>query len=183
MVDYTAGGASPLAQITDMLRSGLNGAGLRWDGQGITSAAARDNASGTTTLGVIDNIDPDGAGPLLPRVASPFAGQAIDDTCMLVRYTYFGDVNFDGVVDAADYALIDNGFNFQGVDPNLRNWANGDMNFDGVIDAADYALIDNAFNFQSGALTVLPVPEPTAGATLALLAVAALARRQGRRAR
>jgi hypothetical protein len=73
----------------------------------------------------------------------------------LVKYTYFGDVNFDGVVNAADYAIIDNGFNFQNdpaVGASLRNWANGDMNFDGAINAADYALIDNAFNFQSGPL-------------------------------
>jgi hypothetical protein len=153
IVDY-APGSSPINALTDQIKAGYNAPNLRWDGQGITSTTARDSVAQTTTLGIIDNIDPDGAGPLTPRLAvgSSFGGFTVDDSMVIFKYTYFGDVTLDGSVDAADYALIDNGFNFQGVDPSLRNWANGDMNLDGSIDAADYALIDNAFNFQTGPL-------------------------------
>jgi hypothetical protein len=49
-------------------------------------------------------------------------------------YTYAGDVNFDGLVDASDYGIIDNYFQF----PGTTGYANGDFNYDGVIDAGDY---------------------------------------------
>ncbi len=67
-----------------------------------------------------------------------------------MKYTYFGDANLDGVVNASDYTLIDNGFNSQTTGPLLTGWFNGDFNYDGVINGDDYALIDNAFNTQGG---------------------------------
>ena len=64
---------------------------------------------------------------------------------MLVKYTYFGDANLDGTVNAADYLQIDNGLNSGG-----NVWRNGDFNYDGVVNGDDYSLIDNAFNTQGG---------------------------------
>ena len=59
-------------------------------------------------------------------------------------YTYAGDLNFDGVVDAEDYGIIDNWVQF----PGAFGYANGDINYDGVIDAQDYGIIDNTIQLQ-----------------------------------
>lgn len=51
---------------------------------------------------------------------------------MLVKYTYFGDVDFNGAVDASDYNLIDFGFT-----THLTGWAWGDADYSGGVDASD----------------------------------------------
>jgi hypothetical protein len=81
-------------------------------------------------------------------IFTTFDGQSVNDGDVLVKYTFVGDANLDGVVDAADYEQIDNGFNSQGTATALSGWFNGDFNYDGVINGDDYTLIDNAFNSQ-----------------------------------
>jgi hypothetical protein len=73
-----------------------------------------------------------------------FDNQNINPGDILVKYTYVGDANLDGKVDASDYSRIDNGYLNQ-----LTGWANGDFNYDGVVNGSDYTLIDNAFNMQA----------------------------------
>jgi hypothetical protein len=99
-------------------------------------------------------------------------GVDVDATCILVRYTWNGDSNLDGLVDADDYDVVDNSFVF-GVGARGYGWWSGDLDGDGSIDADDYDLIDNAFVFGGGPLGGPPaaVPEP---ATLALVAFGAL---------
>jgi hypothetical protein len=94
-------------------------------------------------------------------------------------YTYYGDANLDGQVDASDYSLIDNGY-LNG----LTGWQNGDFNYDGVINGSDYTLIDNAYNMQGSQLggaspdavvsneiaSSSAVPEPVGLSLIALLA-------------
>ena len=66
---------------------------------------------------------------------------------MLVKYTYYGDADFNGIVNFDDYSRIDAGFN------NSRSgWLNGDFDGNGIVDFDDYALIDLAFNTQAGKL-------------------------------
>jgi hypothetical protein len=101
-------------------------------------------------------------------------------------YTYAGDLNFDGLVDGADYGTIDNYVQFPGTD----GYANGDFNYDGVIDGADYGIIDNTIQLQGAPISmasasaglsgVTAVPEPT---SLALVGASLLgcARRARRR--
>ena len=48
-----------------------------------------------------------------PNLTS-FAGQSVQKGDILCRYTYFGDANMDGVVNADDYFLIDSAFLCQG---------------------------------------------------------------------
>jgi hypothetical protein len=76
-----------------------------------------------------------------------------------VKYTYYGDANLDGKVDASDYSRIDNGYLNQ-----LTGWFNGDFNYDGAVDGSDYTLIDNAFNTQAAQLSG-EIAEPLAVAT------------------
>jgi autotransporter-associated beta strand protein len=120
-----------------------------WNGTGgIGSSTAAGDTTHLTALGVIQNsVDQNGGA----AVMTSFDGQPVNNTDILVKYTYYGDANLDGVVDGSDYSRIDAGYasqqpGFTGTV--LTGWFNGDFNYDGVIDGSDYALIDNAFNNQ-----------------------------------
>ncbi|MCY2954359.1 MAG: hypothetical protein NTU53_20705 [Planctomycetota bacterium] len=73
---------------------------------------------------------------------------SIDEFAVLVKYTWNGDANLDGMVNADDYFQIDSGFIAQ-----KKGWYNGDFNYDNVVNADDYFLIDSAFIGQSGPLS------------------------------
>ncbi|HUU92785.1 MAG TPA: FG-GAP-like repeat-containing protein, partial [Phycisphaerae bacterium] len=149
VVDYT--GASPLAEIADMIRSGLNlPGGGNWDGTGITSSAAAAHPQGLTAVGVIDNGDTEtGIGGL-----TEFGGVPVDETSVLAACTWWGDVNLDGVVDSNDYDRIDTNYvrwiNEGRVPDGGWRWAVGDLDYDKMIDSNDYDLIDKAFLLQHG---------------------------------
>jgi autotransporter-associated beta strand protein len=66
-------------------------------------------------------------------------------SALTVMFTYYGDLNLDGVVNADDYALLDRGFT-----GHLGGWSNGDVNYDGAVDAADYLLVDRVVGQAQG---------------------------------
>jgi guanyl-specific ribonuclease Sa len=127
-----------LATVTSQIGSGYNGG--NWIGKGIISSAAADDPTNLTTLGVIANTAGRGA----------FDGQTPPVGSVLVKYTYFGDANLDGVVDGSDYTCIDNGFNAQ-----LSGWGNGDFDYSNSVNGLDYLLIDNAFDTGAVNLEVM----------------------------
>jgi hypothetical protein len=149
-----------LATITGQIKTGLeNGGAFDWLGPGIrsTEANVRNAVAGSFLygLGVIlnDLAQVGGVGPIY----ASFSGQVtsgIND--VLVKFTYFGDADLSGAVDATDYSLIDNGY-VNG----LSGWLNGDFDYSGVIDATDYALIDNAYVNQSGVLAETMIAQHT----------------------
>jgi len=118
-------------------------AGGAWTGAGITSLAARDNAQHNTTLGVLSSDDYE----LVYGDGASFAGEQITRSAVLVRYTYYGDTDFNGVVNFDDYSRTDGGFNSA-----RSGWLNGDFDGNGVVNFDDYSLIDLAFNTQGAAL-------------------------------
>jgi hypothetical protein len=100
-------------------------------------------------------------------------------------YTYNGDANLSGKVDADDYFQIDSHYNKS--DNASKSYFNGDFNYDGKINGDDYMLIDSAFAgqgapFSSGAAVagVTAVPEPAAGVTLSVLGALSMLRRPRR---
>jgi hypothetical protein len=107
-----------------------------------------------------------------------------------VAYTYYGDANLDGKVDASDYSRIDSSYLAEQTSGNsISGWYNGDFNYDGVVNGSDYTLIDNAFNTQGARLAeqlasptaqfgTSAVPEPTTLGILALGAAGLLGRRR-----
>jgi hypothetical protein len=149
-----------------------------WDGDGImTSQPDAAPAVGVTTLAIATAEQ---------ALREEFGGFSLDPADVLIMYTYAGDANFDGLVDAADYGVIDNFVQFPGTD----GYANGDFNYDGVIDAGDYGIIDNTIQLQGAPLPagasaqisgVAAVPEPAACGIVALAATALSRRRRRRR--
>lgn len=105
----------------DLRNAYNNGA---WNGQGITSSLAAASPTHSTALGY--------------GLVSP---------TLLVKYTYYGDTDLDGIVNFDDYSRADAGFNNAGTD-----WFHGDFNYDGVVNFDDFSLIDLAFNTQTGTL-------------------------------
>ncbi len=100
-------------------------------------------------------------------------------------YTYTGDANLDGKIDADDYFAIDSNYNKSGA---VFGYASGDFNYDGKINGDDYFLIDSAFLAQGAPFSrgdaldaASPVPETKPAAML--LAAGTLLLSQRRRIR
>jgi autotransporter-associated beta strand protein len=186
---------TPVGTFTGGAYTGIQGEVARaydfgsWDLPGLmTSMPDAGPTVGLTTIGVSDGAS---VAFLAPTETGIFAGQTITGATTIAVYTYAGDVNFDGLVDASDYGIIDNYFQF----PGTTGYANGDFNYDGVIDAGDYGIIDNTFQNQGapipmaggvvasaaqGLSGVTAVPEP---ASLSVIGIAAVSLLSGRRRR
>jgi hypothetical protein len=128
IVDYT--GTSPLVPIEALLTSGYNGG--TWTGNGIRSVTAA--GAGNTAIGFAEATD------LYTSFPATFAGQNVDNTAVLMRYTYYGDATLSGDVRLADFNILATHF---GLSP--RRWAHGDFNFDDTVNLADFNLL--AANF------------------------------------
>ena len=128
-----------LGSIVGEISQGFKAGGAAWTGDGLISSLAA--GSSNTGLGV--ELNSTGTTALM----TTFDSQTVGSADVLVKYTYFGDADLSGTITAADYQLIDNGFNNGGT-PN--GWMSGDFNYDNVVNGDDYALIDNAFNTQGG---------------------------------
>jgi autotransporter-associated beta strand protein len=103
---------------------------------------------------------------------SSFNGIAVDETAVIAKYTYVGDANLDGQVDALDYERIDLAIGNSGV----FGTAQGDLNYDGNVDALDYEQVDlNIGNGVGSPLAGVFIPEPSALGVMLLVPL--LARR------
>ncbi|CAN5675533.1 hypothetical protein BH09PLA1_BH09PLA1_27490 [soil metagenome] len=135
ILDYTGG--SQLSAIQSLINSAR--AGGAWTGNGLTSSNAASANPKNTTLAAIEATDYQSIyGP-----GAQYAGENLDTTAVLVKYTYYGDADFNGVVNFDDYSRIDNGFS-----TGKTGWINGDFDGNGVVNFDDYSLIDLAFNTQ-----------------------------------
>jgi autotransporter-associated beta strand protein len=108
--------ASPIGTWNGTAYTGVQGDVQRaydfgsWDLPGLmTSENDAGPTVGTTTIAVSD-----GASILFLGATETgmFAGQSVTGATTIAVYTYAGDVNFDGLVDASDYGIIDNYFQF-----------------------------------------------------------------------
>ena len=174
IVDFADASPPSWPAMRKWLVAGYNATLGYWDGNGLASVAAAVDGQKLTALGIIDNRDS------LVGGRTSFEGEAVDASSLLVKYTYWGDANFDGQVTFDDYDIIDYYYWFP-LPADQMGWWTGDLDYDGNVDFDDYDLIDYAYWFQGAPLAgggLGAVPEP---ATLALLAVgAALAWRRKR---
>ena len=92
--------ATSLATITGLIKTGYStGTTGPWTGKGITSSTAAASSTHLMALGVIQNNQ---SGSALFTAGRQFDGVTPGTTDILVRYTYTGDANLDGKVDASD---------------------------------------------------------------------------------
>lgn len=145
-------GPDPITQIVAALTAGYDAG--QWDGNGgangaiFTSSAASELG---TTLGYRDV-----------------------DNQIEIKFTWLGDLNFDGHVDGSDLQMLETG----AAKPagSTLYWTDGDLNYDGKINADDFALFALGEARQDGSISA-GVPEPT---EWGLLLVAPLALRRRR---
>jgi hypothetical protein len=127
---------------------------------------------------------------LKPNGGSFGAGQSVDGSAVLVRYTLTGDANLDGVVDFLDLARLAQSYN---IADGKRQWSNGDYNYDGNVDFLDLAQLAQNYNtglpgvviagapvgFEADvARAFASVPEPS---VIGLVGLAAAVKRRRRR--
>lgn len=94
---------------------------------------------------------------------------------ILIRYTFRGDANVDGKVNALDFNALAAGFGSGTV------WEQGDFDYDGTVGSSDFTLLSQNFNKQVLAAPELGtlVPEPSTIA-LATATIGMLRRRKRR---
>jgi hypothetical protein len=127
ILDYT--GISPLGAVGSALQSGY--AGGAWNGPGINSSSA---SSAGTTLGYGE------ASMLYASFPATFAGQTIDSTTILCRYTLAGDANLDRKVDTIDFNQLAANFGQSG-----RTFAQANFNYDAAVDTLDFNFLASHF--------------------------------------
>jgi T5SS/PEP-CTERM-associated repeat protein len=158
--DYA--GASPFNSIRALLASGFaNGS---WNGAGINSSVAA--VTPNRAIGYTEAAD--------IGFPATFAGEPIDSTTLLIRFTLPGDANLDRLVNIGDFSLLAANFN------SGTTWVSGDFNYDGVTAIGDFALLAANFNqsLPVGAARAA-IPEPATLSTIIASSLTAL-RRRGR---
>jgi hypothetical protein len=131
-------GASGLTNIMQAISRARNGGA--WNGaSGITSTAAQNAANHNRTLGAMLGGD-----YVTVHGNNVFDGTTVEPDAAVVKFTYYGDTDFNGRVNFDDYVRTDNGFN-----NHFSGWINGDFDGNNVVNFDDYVLIDLAFNTQT----------------------------------
>jgi hypothetical protein len=167
-----------LTKVNNLIKSARNTSPTKWQGYGITSSAAAAYPDGLTGLAAM--LNDNGSGGTLYTL---FDGLPVDINSVLIKFTWNGDADLSGKIDANDYFRADLGFT-----TGLTGYRNGDFDYNGVVDASDYFLIDLSFARQTGILGEsdgpvgsLSVPEPASALALAAIATAlGLRRRRSR---
>jgi len=113
----------------------------------------------------------------------------VDTHSILVKYTWYGDADLNGIVDERDLDRFSTGYSDQragGASKGLAGWAWGDFDNNGQIDERDLDLFSTAYSIHGGplapdAIGQAAVPEPASLAALAGAALCGALRRGSRR--
>ncbi|MGA2496458.1 MAG: dockerin type I domain-containing protein [Tepidisphaeraceae bacterium] len=167
--------ASPYGQVRQWINSGQTGNG------GLVTGAASPSPAYKVALAPVDNN--------MLHILT-WNGQTISDGTdfdqIIVKFTYLGDVNLDGEVDARDLANVVAHMNQPG------SWFDGDVNGDGAVTIADYNIVLAQMNAGTGGAGNMPllsawtaapgspllVPEPGTLGVLAMTIGGLLVRRR-----
>jgi hypothetical protein len=142
----------PASSIQAYTQSGFDG--FNWNGPGIMSSVAENDPTGLTAVGVADENDLLNVYPSNYSVAGggtgTWMGQPINDpNNVLVRMTYYGDGNLDGVVNRLDVTALSQGFSGLA---GYVGWSDGDYTYAGDISKIDVGLLAQSYLFQGAPL-------------------------------
>jgi autotransporter-associated beta strand protein len=164
--------ANDFARLHQLLEIGFNAG--NWAGNGITSSTAAGNPNTDTTLSLVDNA-------LLGY--TDFSGVPVTADSILLKYTYYGDIDQNGQVDADDLTVFANNFGRT----SGATQVDGDIDFNGTVDADDLTVFANNFlkgvgsPLGAGGIEAVPEPGTLLLAACGIVAVALTARRKRRR--
>jgi hypothetical protein len=151
---------SPLSTIAGYVKTGSSSS---WSGNALTSSTARTVA--------LDAANPHKTG--LGYIETSVSGFPIVE----VAYTYLGDANLDGNVNALDFNALASNFGGAG-----KFWFSGDFDYNGTVNMLDFNTLASNFNqvlsFPAPALGAV-VPEPRVVLISALLMAGHRRRRKG----
>ena len=141
--------ATPISTISGYIDGGFNNG--NWNGAGLTSSAAQaaSSAAHKTALGYATASS---------LGVTTFDGQPVTGSTVLVKYTYAGDANLDGIVNAQDFDALAAHY---GTSSDV--WTQGDFNYDGTVNTIDFNVLASNYNLNiAPAAPVLGtlVPEP-----------------------
>jgi beta-glucanase (GH16 family) len=108
-------------------------AGGARNGGGIGSSLATAGSYGMVAV-FPNEIYPGG-----PAYFTTYDGTSVASGDVIVRYTYGGDVNLDGMLDGRDLKAV-----MEGLVTGQSGWAHGDVNYDGRVTAEDVQWVMNA---------------------------------------
>jgi hypothetical protein len=160
VVDYS--GASPADAIRRYLSSGAT------MGTGLFSRAAATDPTHSTALGYAESSAIFGAS------GGVFTDLFVDGTAILIKYTLYGDANFDTTVDTIDFNALAANFGGSG-----KQWTQGDFDCSGTVNTVDFNLLALTFSQSlpaSGDFALVPEP----GLSVAAFIVCLSARRARR---
>jgi hypothetical protein len=136
IVDYS--GASPLTTLQQYVFDGLRFAGDSAATSGITSTTGMSStAPAGNILVLFENSFVDGGSTV--ALVDTWDGVTVDMDTIIGKYTYFGDANLDGQVNADDYTTADSN---RSVTAGAL-WTQGDVNMDGAVTPDDYTTLDS----------------------------------------
>ncbi len=172
-LSITGSGTLDLGSGDLILHSTLESVVDAYVASGALTASAGSVAS-HTGLAVIGNSD--GMGGALH---STFDGVSVSATDVLVKFTWIGDTDENGVVNGDDLSNL-----LAGMAGGLTGYGNGDLNYDGIVDSADLSLLLASLEGQTGSFgnssgPTGAVPEPSRMGLVAA-AVSAVGRRRRR---
>jgi hypothetical protein len=139
------------------------------------------SADATHRLGYADNA-------VLGKTT--FAGESVDSSSILIKFTYGGDANLDGQVDVTDLGALATAWQTS------APWTGGDFNYDGFVDVSDLGILATDWQLGVGSplgrgsleaalasvgLGGVSVPEPTIMGALGICLAAVASRRRTRR--
>jgi hypothetical protein len=131
IVDYS--GASQVEAIRQLIANGY--ANATWNGIGIVSDTAA--AAGNTALGYAD------ATQLFTTFPATFSGQQVDNTAVLVKYTFNGDSDLNGNVNLNDFNRLAANFGTAN-----KRWIHGDSDYNLSINLIDFNKLAATFGLS-----------------------------------
>lgn len=154
VIDHYSGN-TPYSTIESEIASGYNGGG--WNGKGIVTSGAKNHPYSNLAAAEASQVY-----NLTGSQTATFDGQTVDATSLLIKYTWDGDANMDGVVNAADLAQMQMGG---------TTWWQGDFNHDGIVNQADFDLYYQGLAASGGVNISTVAPEPVTLGWLLLVPV------------